>query len=340
MFVPRPQPNGEPPPHEEAAQAARSLLASPLALFILCVGTFIAAGLLLGAGSLKASLEFWTSREARLWHLLLSLQPALWVTSLAVAWPEFSRPERTVWPPRESRLRPGLVACTVLALLAASIPLFIQAITGRPLLPETAALDIGMPGFDAKLLATSILGVLAAGAHAFGILCVHAQLIDWRRRGSPEAPEGASPLEEDTRRYLMLRSQLKLFLTCAAAIIGLATLSTGALRTLLNGALGGGKAPEAFPASLATAYGLHFSVLLATIYLPAQRTLYTVGAALADRLVTQSLGPRTRWREWQDEHRAVRVHLGMEDNALDILKDGVAVLAPLMASVSSLLLHG
>lgn len=345
MLVPTPPSEGprRPPAHavrSRAASEAPPVLRSPLTLFVLCVGTFLASGLLLGTGELHASLAFWSSKAPRLWHLLLSFQPALWVTSVAVVWPEFSKARRSVWPSSGSRLRPGLVLCTVLMVLVACIPLLIQTLTNQAMLPANAEQTLAMPGFRFKLVAIGVVGVLVAAVHAFGILCVHAQLIDWRRRSAPgETVCSPSRLEKDTRRFLQLRSQVRLFLGFAATIIGIATLSTGALREVVNeGAL---TSADRFPASLAMAYGLHFSALLAAVYLPAQFTLNSIGELLAERLVTQSLGKRARWKEWTDEQRAVRTYLGLEDNALDVLRDGIAMLAPLMASLSSLLLsHG
>lgn len=318
---------------------ARSLLRSPLALFILSLLTFLAAGFLLGLGALEHSRAFWGSKDARLWHLLLALQPSLWLCSVAVAWRELSSFKLSLRPRRGSRHRLGLTVCTVLVLFMAAIPMLLPLYSGKSLLPENAAALTGMPHFDLKVFIVSGLGTLVATLHALGILCVYARLIDWRRGEAPASAEGrARRLKRDTRRYQQLRSQMRLFLGSAALIIGMAMLSTGALRNLLNHGPAG--STEVYPASLAMSYGLHFTALLAAIYLPAQRTLSAMGGRLADQLLSQSLGQRTRWKEWVDEQRAVRAHLGLEDNALAILKDGISVLAPLVASLSSLMFAG
>lgn len=343
MSTPKPESDGagekKPVLHEVAAERPETvrslLLRSPLALFILGLLTFLSSGVLLGIGSQQEYRVFWGSQGTRLWHLLLALQPALWLCSIAVVWREICSFKLSLWPGRKSRHRLGLALCTVLVLFTASLPMLIPLYIGRPLLPENSAALSGMPYFDIKIFIVSGLGTLAATLHSLGILCVHARLIDWQRRSMPASAEGlARRLKRDTRRYQQLRSQMRLFLGSAALIVGLAMLSTGSLRNLLNRA----SAPhEVFPVSLAMAYGLHFTALLAAIYLPAQSTLNSIGGKLAEQLLAQSLGQRTRWKEWVDEQRAIRAHLGLEDNALALVKDGISVLAPLVASLSSLL---
>jgi hypothetical protein len=46
------------------------------------------------------------------------------------------------------------------------------------------------------------------------------------------------------------------------------------------------------------------------------------------------------WKEWFDELQAVRAWLGLRDSALQELQQGLAVLAPLLASLSTLILGG
>ena len=91
-----------------------------------------------------------------------------------------------------------------------------------------------------------------------------------------------------------------------------------------------------FSAALVMAYGAFFSALLALVFLPAARTLTTVGEALADQLLEESLGTRKRWGEWMGERQAIRAWLGLEDNAMKVLQDSIAMLAPLVGSLSAL----
>jgi hypothetical protein len=78
------------------------------------------------------------------------------------------------------------------------------------------------------------------------------------------------------------------------------------------------------------------SWLLAIIYLPIRKTLNEVGQSLAEGLVRPSLGTRISWKQWGEEQKAVRTYLGLQGSGLQDLQQGLSVLAPLLASLSSL----
>ncbi len=332
MSTPASAPAPTPPPQPGPALtvAPRPVAAprgSPFLPFVVCAVTFFASAALLGGVSGPEATAFWTLPEARLWHLFVSLQPALWLSSFLVVWPDFRDARRTVLP-QETRHRVGAALCFTLALAAAALPLTVQELTGTSLLPRESELATRMSGFFTKMTLMGVVGTVAAAVHAFGILCIHARLFELAH--APPTPD----LEDEVREYQRLRSQLRRFLGYSAAIIGLATLSTGALRNLILDEVPGTR----FSPALVMAYGTFFSALLALIFVPAHRTLTAVGDGLAERLLHASLGTRERWSEWKDEHQAIRAHLGLEDSALKTLQDSIAVLAPLVGSLSALVL--
>jgi hypothetical protein len=117
-------------------------------------------------------------------------------------------------------------------------------------------------------------------------------------------------------RYLRLRAQLRLFLGLAALNFGMSMLSLGISRNLLNEAFP--SRPELFPAAPLVAYGVYFTGLIASGYVPMRKTLMDVGEALAEQLVRQSLGEHAPWKARFEERQA----------AFQELPQGIAVLAP------------
>ncbi|MDY7232808.1 hypothetical protein [Hyalangium rubrum] len=315
------------------------LFCSPLAFFVLCVLTFPATILFFlpfPQGDLGSqSLQLLTSGRLRLWHMLIAVQPMLWVASLLIVSHDLKR-SRSAWP-GTWRERTVVVLCTLLLATLTTFPvLATNRAPSSPLTPDLDAL-LQLPDFRTRAL---ILGLLYAGAvtlHTFGMFTVHVQLIG-RLRRSPsheDAPE-AVELEEEVSWYLRLRSQLERFFSLTATIIGTASLSVGAFRNLLNELRA--SPSEAMPASLVLVHGIYFSLLLALVYLPAHKTLSDVGQRLTDRLVRQSIGAGTTWQSWSQEQQAVRAYLGLQSTALLEFQKGITVLAPLVASLSSLLL--
>lgn len=113
-------------------------------------------------------------------------------------------------------------------------------------------------------------------------------------------------------------------------------MSIGAFRNLLNAAAT--TQAEVIPAAAGMSFGIYFTGLLASLYLPASKTLADVGEALVNRLVRQSIGTHATWKQWSDEQQAVRTYLGLQGSALQELQQGLALLAPLLASISTLML--
>ncbi|MBJ6760772.1 hypothetical protein JGU66_08345 [Myxococcaceae bacterium JPH2] len=297
----------------------------PFGSFLICVATFLVTAAFLGGLSGAEATAFWTLPEARLWHLFLAAQPVLWLASFLAVASDFRDPERSVLP-RRTPYRAGALACFALTLFAAALPIVIQLLTHTSLLPPEAAQATRMPGFLWKMPTLSAVGTAAATVHAFGILCVQARLYEL------VTLPGSTTSDARVREYQRLREQLRRFLGYAAAIIGIATLSTGSLRNLILGEMPGAR----FSAALVMAYGAFFSALLALMFLPAARSLTAVGESLAEELLQASLGERRRWSDWMTERQAIRAYLGLEDNALKVLQDSIAVLAPIVGSLSAL----
>jgi hypothetical protein len=228
-----------------------------------------------------------------------------------------------------------VVLCTLLAGVTNSFPFVGQLITQRWALPGSLEALLQLPHLRAKLLLLGMLSAAVATLHTAGMLSVHVQLLaSSREQASRGEKSEAKGLDEEVLRYQRLRSRLERFLVFSAVIIGTATLSLGAFRILLKELL----APDIFEPSRIMGYGIYYTALLASVYLPTRKTLADVGEALAARFVRQSPAAGTSWKDWSQEQEAVRTWLGLERSTLQDFQQGLTVLAPLLASLSALAL--
>jgi hypothetical protein len=310
---------------------------SPVALFIVCNLIFVTVLLVLHGTGLQG-LSYLHTDRTRFWQMLVALAPTAWLTSLLVLFSDFER-NRSLWP-RTRRGRMAFLLCLVPLLLLLALPLLAQFVAFReePLVVRLIlALD---PGFLRKMVSMSLLGLAISTLNVSALVGIHLQLLGrlpkYQHLG--EAP-GAESLEEEVLWYQRRQAQLKRALRLSSALFGASMLSVGALRHLINAAVPSSASAELIPATSVMSYGIYYSVLMASLYVPAHMTLKDVGQALAERLVWQSLGAHPTWKQRHEEQQAIRDHLGLQGSALQELQQGLAVFAPLLASLSSLLLE-
>lgn len=317
------------------ARAALSLVfGSSLGFFIITALGFVAAYFFLVGLNLQ-NLAFLGSRQLGFWHILLTIQPALWVAFILILWNEF-RNHHWVWPGTRPE-RMAVLFCTSVALVMLTLPFVAQILIWR-VNPALKALSTSsVSAFHTRVHIMTGFGMAVTTLQALSLFCVHVQLL----RLSPASPsQGKEPeagdLDDDVQRYSRLRAQLRLFLGLVALSLSTSMLSLGISRNLLNAAFP--SRPEMFPAAPILAYGVYFTGLVASGYFPLRKTLTDVGEALAERLVRQSLGPHASWKARSEELQAARAYLGMQESAFQELQQGLAVLAPLLGGLSSLLL--
>ncbi|MCY1083434.1 hypothetical protein [Archangium lansingense] len=316
-------------------QAAFSLVfRSPLALFILGGLTFVTAHFTLQKTGLQG-LAYLHSSRAQFWNMLVSLTPTIWIISIFLLYGDLER-NRSAWP----RTRSGwmaLMLCLAPLLLLLALPLLAQLLTLREDSLVAALLLPLDPNFFSKWLSMSILGLLTPALLFSALVGIHLQLLGrlpkYQYLGEPL---GSESLDEEVLWYQRQQSQLRRFLNLAAAHLGISILSVGAFRNLINMAIA--FSAEPLPTAPIMSYGLYYTALIASLYMPAHNTLKGVGQALADRLVWQSLGAHPTWKQRLEEQQAVRNQLGLQGSALQEFQQGLAVFAPFIASISSLAL--
>jgi hypothetical protein len=307
---------------------------SPLALLILFNLTFVTVLLVLQDANL-ASLAYLHSGRMQFWYMLIALSPTIWFTSFFLMFGDFGN-YRSAWP-RSRRGRMTLTLCLVPLLLLIALPLVGQFLTWKdsPLL-ATVLMPI-VSNFVPKAIGVNLLGLVTSVLPVSAMLGLHIQFLGrlpkYQHLGEPP---GAESLDEEVLWYRHRQGQLQRILRLVSAMFGVSLLSVGALRNIINAAIT--SPAELFPTGPVMSYGLYYTGLIASIYVPAHRTLKLVGQSLAERLLSQSLGAHPTWKQRLEEQQAISTDLGLRDSALQELQQGLAVLAPFLASISSLVL--
>ncbi|MFE8603391.1 hypothetical protein [Archangium violaceum] len=320
----------------EAGAAFALVFRTPLAIYLLYSLTFLASLFAMYGADIQG-LAYLHSRQANLWRMLTVIAPTAWVTTLVILFSDFER-NRSAWP-RSRKGRMTLTLCILLGLPISVLPLVAQYVAWRESPLMAAAVSSVVPGSNPhlKMLITNMLGLTTATLVASGVIGVHTQL----RERLPEfrqrtGPLNAGALDQDVRWYQQQEALLKQSLALCAITIGSSILSVGAMRNLLNQSIS--TPTEALPTAPVLGYGVYYTGLVASIYLPAHKSLKDVGNLLVEQLLQQSPGNPTTWKQRYEEQQAARAWLGLQGSAIQDLQQGLSVLTPLLASISSLIL--
>ncbi|MFY0572362.1 hypothetical protein ACN28E_52175 [Archangium lansingense] len=320
----------------EAGSAFALVFHSPLAIYLLCNLTFVISLFALFGADVQG-LAYLHSRQTNLWRMLTALAPTSWILTLVILFGDFEQ-NRSAWPrTRGTRMTVGL--CSLLGLPLHGLPVLAQYIVLKkePLVAVAIARVMPASDFYPRLLIANLLGLTTTILIFSGIIGIHTQLIGRMREFRHHAGStGSGALDEDVRWYQRQESLLKRFLTLCAILLGSSIVSAGALRNLLNQAIS--TSTETLPTAPILGYGIYCTGLLASAYLPAHNTLKNVGHLLAERMLQQSPGPPTTWKQRYEDQQAARAWLGLQGSALQDLQQGLSVLTPLLASISSLIL--
>ncbi|KFA89051.1 hypothetical protein Q664_37305 [Archangium violaceum Cb vi76] len=320
----------------DAGAAFALVFRSPLAIYLLYNLTFVTA-LFATYGADIQGLAYLHSSQSNLWRMLTVVAPTAWVTTLVILLSDFER-NRSAWP-RTRKGRMTVTLCILLGLPISVLPLVAQYVAWQESPVMVAAVSRVLPGSSPylKMLITNMLGLTTATLLACGIIGVHTQL----RERLPEFQQRTGPprsgaLDEDARWYQQQASLLKQSLALCAITIGSSILSVGAMRNLLNQGIA--TPTETLPTAPVLGYGIYYTGLIASIYLPAHKSLKDVGNLLVEQFLQQSPGNPTTWKQRYEEQQAARAWLGLQGSALQDIQQGLSVLTPLLASISSLIL--
>ena len=253
-----------------------------------------------------------------LWVALIAAQAMLW----AVALPLLVVTLRRHWPNRQRdsmwrEVVPSAAGFVVLLVAFAVLPRRIHTL-------HTVPSDL-IPHISLRV------GALTALA---GLVALVAAISIWLIRGQAEVLAAGKKLTgAELRTYLRLRSDLERLLGYLGAVIGLAVLSTAALRRVVVQDYGDAH----FPPEVLILYGIVLTLIVALVYLPTWATMQRTGSLLRDG-VAPLPEPASDQLEAQLRKRAALDDLlGLRVSASVSFKAAVAILSPLLASLTSLL---
>jgi hypothetical protein len=280
------------------------------------------AGLGLGVLAIYVDVASWdepTRKFARsgafvFWVALLSLQTMVWTLALPLLVATFRRHWRQRAP--GSAHREVVPSAVVLALLVGAL-VVVPRVTGK--LPSF------IPYHHLKI------DTLTGLALVVGLI---AAMSMWLIRGRAEAlAEKDSFVKADVEKYLTLRTDLEWLLVFLGGVIGLAVLSSAALRHL---ALIYDQTID-FPAESVVLYGLVLSLLVALTYVPTFTTLHGVGQRIRDSAAPLPGPEDTEIDRKVAKRKTLDELLGLKVSASASFRAGVAILSPLLGALTSLL---
>jgi hypothetical protein len=294
---------------------------SASAVLLACAGA-AAAGTILFADRLdwpSRNVEFARNGSFLLYMFLIVGQVAVWPVAVGWLWSDLRALARG-WRRNARELAESLVIVALASwagLLAAAF---------GPKVPDY------LPHHREKLLLISGLGWIAGSVAASGIWLLHGEMKELLAHPVP----GPRELEE----LLALRDRLQRFLAVSGSIIGLAILGAGAERNMISAYTADFHATGGFPIEYVLIYGLFFSALLALVYFPTHLTLQALAARLRDRYApVPDIDADGAWVEEWRRRGLLEDALSMKVGASASFKTGVAILTPLIGSLTGLLLN-
>ncbi len=308
---------------------------SGLLVFVLAIGGFRVGLWIVKLAHAENGSDFTSTPQFRVWSAmagaLVALAAVIFLYSAAIL--------------RTLRARfcedAGLARLTAVYLVFAGLIFWVTMIFGSPDTSRVA--DYNMPRIFFLLL-----GLVVSAPSIMGIWLIGLALIrkkDQTKQLSPtsQGHSGASahcdlPERKQVLCGLMLaRIKLLALLSAVGSLIGVTVLTTGALRNaLLAVKAADGKAVE-YPIEYVLIYGLFFSALLAAVYAPVYFRLQDASRDYIERVL-----PLPDAGHYTSDGYTDRDNLGkllhIDASVQETFQTGLAIIAPLMATLLSILL--
>ena len=184
-----------------------------------------------------------------------------------------------------------------------------------------------------------------------GLVALVAAISIWLIRGRVATLGAGRKLTAGgVQTYLHLRSDLERLLGFLGAVIGLAVLTVAALRQVVVQEYNHSvlrkqvlvhhklvRQPWNFPPEVLILYGLVLTVIVALVYLPTWVTMQQTGSLLRDGVAPFPEPTSDRFEAQLQKRAALDDLLGLRVSAATSFKAGVAILSPLLASLTPLL---
>lgn len=304
--------------------------------------------LLSNADSNETSKAFISTPQFVLWMLLLCAQAAVWVLAVGYIF-NVVRSRR-----REVKSSECYEPVTTVLIVTVAVALLALAVVFGLL----TRLHLGPIRSDLRHLSFSADFPLANGgwrlqplvsfAFFVGVLAVVGMSFTAVRFDQLKREGGPADHLPDLTSFISLRDDALVLLAMVGAIVGLGTLSTGALREAVLATNGEPVLVELikadpgaalkFAPEYVLAYGLYFSGLLALAFAPCFIAMRNTGAWLRDRAYPLTAPTDTTFADIVAKRKALDVLLQTNLSASGTFKAGVAILTPLAASLVTLVL--
>jgi hypothetical protein len=253
------------------------------------------------------------SGQFKLWVFTIAVQTTLWVVGAVVFFsPQTRKTLAGLWG--QAR---GAVIWNVVAV---GIPIYGFLIV--------ATFDSGIPSypFPYRHPKTFVLNSISSAVALVAVAEIVLATFALRK-------EAAAGTAADFDRYLELRGLLERVLAVAAAVIAVAVLAAGALRSAVNFSLG----TDAYPRQDVIIVGAYFTVLLALVYLPVYQTLSEVGRKNLDAACPAEEPSSAGWSDAYDKRSSLAGLLQLDVTTGIGYKAAVAILAPITSALVTLL---
>jgi hypothetical protein len=309
----------EAPPLADELDLTARVPRTQFVMLVAALGVFIGPAIVL-ADRLSwspATRSLARSEAFQLWVGTLAAGTMFWTVALPPVTASFLRHWRARDRPARDEVLPS----------AAVLVLFVAAVAVTPRIVEP--LPPFMPHEQLKIaLVTSI--ALATGL----VASMSIWLVRGRLRGLCEQPPGREQLQE----CLRLRTDLERLLAFLGATIGLAVFASAALRQVaLEYSSRHPSEHVAFSPAAVVVYGFVLTLLVALIYVPTHATYEHAVSRFRDELEPFP-DPRSPDFDARVARRAALDRLlGLDVSAAGSFRAGVAILTPLLASLTSLL---
>ena len=289
-----------------------------------------------GRGTAREALAFSATSEYITWVTSVAAMIAVWVlVGLACVSP-FLHVRASLRSRRWAPIAAALVGTLALIVIHIAVPLkeppFFFPLPYYKLRLAALALLAGLGGFLPLTGMWSMLvalGDIGTGAEDEQTTPQTQQPVD-----SPDLVDGWSDKDGRLLQELVtFRSNLQVFLGASGVVIGATTLSVGALRNaMIASELG-----YDLPVEHVLLYGFMLTVFLATIYVPVDLTLTKRSEELLNRVrpypISQFPG-----QAWVSERERLAALLHLQKRPLDSFRNLLAVFAPFLGSVASILI--
>jgi len=275
---------------------------------------------------------FISTPQFLVWVMLLCAQAALWALAIVPLLRALRglarglREDGSLTGTTVAGIAVSAVALTTAAVLFAFAPRILPSqLTSRTRLPQQWPL----PEHTLKV------SIIVSVAIVIGVLAIVGI---WMAGIALQSLPGKVLVESgDVERFLELRGALNGLLAFAGGIIGLATLSTGALRNAVL-ALNPTSPKYEFDAQYVLVYGLFFTGLLAIAYAPSFLALRAAGTWLRDASYPLPQPGSETFTTVLEQRSAFGDFLQVSLSASASFKAGAAIFAPLASSLVALLI--